>query len=136
MRATLNDSADSSSTSTGVGSPVSASTPSRVSSWGIGRSYPQRSPPNGAARRPAHYVGPVTAPVIATAAMVSDRLGELLESPVWDPLRQLLVFDDAPTGTVLTLGPAGVERVTVGGLVGFVALTTRADLLLVGSSTG
>jgi sugar lactone lactonase YvrE len=78
----------------------------------------------------------VTAPVIATAAMVSDRLGELLESPVWDPLRQLLVFDDAPTGTVLTLGPAGVDRVTVGGLVGFVALTTRADLLLVGSSTG
>ena len=78
----------------------------------------------------------MTAPVIATADVVSDRLGELLESPVWDPLHQRLVLDDAPTGTVLTLAPAGVERLEVGGLVGFVALTTRPDLLLVGSSAG
>ena len=78
----------------------------------------------------------MTAPVIATADPMSDRLGDLLESPVWDPQRQCLVLDDAPTGTVLTLGTAGVERVVVGGLVGFVALTTRPDLLLVGSSAG
>jgi D-xylono/L-arabinono-1,4-lactonase len=81
-------------------------------------------------------LGRVTAPVIATADVATERLGELLESPVWDPAHQRLVLDDAPAGAVLALCPTGVARVDVGGLVGFVALTTAPDLLLVGSSAG